>query len=208
MREPTEIAVEFHFDFGSPNAYLAHLVIPAIERRTGVKFAYVPVLLGGVFKATGNVSPAVSLQGIKNKPEYQALEMRRFLAKHGITRFSANPFFPVNTLQIMRGAVAARRLGCFERYVDEVYRHMWAEPKKMDEPEVIRAALLESGLPAEELLARARDPDVKQELLANTDASVARGVFGSPSFFVGGELFFGKDRLREVEEEIEAQLRR
>ena len=197
--------VEFHFDFGSPNAYLAHLVIPAIEQRSGARFVYVPVLLGGVFKATGNVPPAVSLRGIKNKGEYAVREMQRFVAKHGITRFAPNPFFPVNTLQIMRGAVAAQRLGCFARYVDEVYRHMWADPKKMDEPAVIRAALLESQLPADELLARAADPDVKQELLANTEASVARGVFGSPSFFVVDELFFGKDRLREVEEEIEAQ---
>jgi 2-hydroxychromene-2-carboxylate isomerase len=197
--------VEFHFDFGSPNAYLAHLVVPEIEKRTGIAFSYVPVLLGGVFKATGNVSPAVSLRGVKNKGEYAALETRRFVAKHGITRFAMNPFFPVNTLQIMRGAVAAQRLGCFARYVDEVYRHMWADPKKMDDAAVIRAALLESGLPADELLARAADPDVKQELLANTEASVARGVFGSPSFFVGSELFFGKDRLRDVEEEIEAQ---
>lgn len=197
--------VEFHFDFGSPNAYLAHLVIPAIEQRTGARFVYVPVLLGGVFKATGNVSPAVSLHGIKNKGEYMARETQRFVTKHGITRFAPNPFFPVNTLQIMRGAVAAQRLGCFARYVDEVYRHMWADPKKMDDPAVVRTALLESQLPADELLAHAADPDVKQALFSNTEASVARGVFGSPSFFVGDELFFGKDRLREVEEEIEAQ---
>ena len=196
------VSVEFHFDFGSPNAYLAHLVIPAIERRTGVPFTYVPVLLGGVFKATGNVSPAVSLRGIQNKPEYVALETRRFVAKHGITHFATNPFFPVNTLQIMRGAVAAQRLGCFARFVDEVYRHMWAAPKKLDEPAVIRAALLESDLPADALIARASDADVKQQLLANTEDSVARGVFGSPSFFVGDELFFGKDRLRDVAEAI------
>jgi len=199
------VKVEFHFDFGSPNAYLAHLVIPAIEKRTGVPFEYVPVLLGGVFKATGNASPAVSLRGIKNKGEYAQLETRRFLVRHGIARFAPNPFFPVNTLQIMRGAVAARRLGCFARYVDEVYRHMWADPKKMDDPEVIRAALAESGLPAAELESLASDPSVKQELIANTERSVARGTFGSPSFFVGDELFFGKDRLREVEEEIEAR---
>jgi 2-hydroxychromene-2-carboxylate isomerase len=197
--------VEFHFDFGSPNAYLAHLVIPAIEQRIGARLVYVPVLLGGVFKATGNVSPAVSLHGIKNKGEYMARETQRFVAKHGITRFAPNPFFPVNTLQIMRGAVAAQRLGCFARYVDEVYRHMWAEPKKLDEPDVIRAAMVESGLPADALIALSADPSVKQELLANTEASVARGVFGSPSFFVGDELFFGKDRLREIEDEIEAQ---
>lgn len=198
------VSVEFHFDFGSPNAYLAHLVIPAIEQRTGVAFSYVPVLLGGVFKATGNVSPAVSLRGIKNKPEYEALETRRFVARHGITRFTFNPHFPVNTLQIMRGAVASQRLGCFTRYVEAVYAHMWAEPKKMDDPEVIRAALLASRLPAEALLARAADPDVKQELIANTERSVARGAFGSPTFFVGDEIFFGKDRLRDVEEAIEA----
>jgi 2-hydroxychromene-2-carboxylate isomerase len=197
--------VEFHYDFGSPNAYLAHLVVPAIERRTGVGFTYVPVLLGGVFKATGNVSPAVSLRGVKNKAEYAALETRRFLAKHGITRYAANPFFPVNTLQIMRGALAAQRLGCYARYVDEVYRHMWAEPKKMDDPEVIGAALHESGLPADELIALASDPMVKQELIDNTERSVARGTFGSPTFFVGDEIFFGKDRLREVEEAIDEQ---
>jgi 2-hydroxychromene-2-carboxylate isomerase len=202
------VRVEFHFDFGSPNAYLSHLVLPGIEQRTGVRIEYVPVLLGGVFKATGNVSPAVSLRGIKNKGEYTALETRRFLRRHGITRYAPNPFFPVNTLQIMRGAVAAKRLGCFERYVDEVYRHMWAEPKKMDEPDVIRAALEESGLPADELVALAADPGVKQELLENTERSVARGTFGSPTFFVGDEIFFGKDRLREVEEEILVQARR
>ena len=197
--------VEFHFDFGSPNAYLAHLVIPDLVARTGVPFEYVPVLLGGVFKATNNVSPAVSLQGVKNKGEYAQLETERFLKQHGITRYARNPYFPVNTLQIMRGAIAAKRLGVFERYVDEVYRHMWAEPKKMDEPEVIEAALEESKLPAGALIALTQDPSVKQELIANVERSVARGTFGSPSFFVGKELYFGKDRLRDVEEEIERQ---
>lgn len=194
--------VEFHFDFGSPNAYLSHLVIPGIEARTGATFRYVPVLLGGVFKMTNNVSPAVSLAGIKNKPEYQQLETRRFIAAHGIQAYERNPHFPVNTLQIMRGAVFAQRAGFYERYVDEVYRHMWAVPKKMDDPEVIRAALEESGLDAEAIFAGIQDPDVKQALISNTSDSVARGVFGSPSFFVDGELYFGKDRLRDVEEEI------
>jgi 2-hydroxychromene-2-carboxylate isomerase len=105
----------------------------------------------------------------------------------------------------MRGAVAAQRLGVFERYVDEVYRHMWAEPKKMDEPDVIQAALEDSKLPAAELLALMQDPGVKQELIANVERSVARGTFGSPTFFVGDQIYFGKDRLREVEEEIERQ---
>jgi 2-hydroxychromene-2-carboxylate isomerase len=196
--------VEFHFDFGSPNAYLAHLVVPQIEQRTGAKFEYVPVLLGGVFKLTNNRSPAESLQGIKNKREYQEREMQRFLRRHAIARFAWNPFFPVNTLLIMRGAVAAEFEGVFARYVDEVFRHMWAEPKKMDDPEIVRAALEQSGLDAARLLARTQDPQVKDRLLKNTENSVARGTFGSPTFFVGEEIFFGKDRLREVEEEIRA----
>lgn len=198
-------AVEFHFDFGSPNAYLSHLVIPGVEERAGVRFRYVPVLLGGVFKATGNASPAVTLAGIRNKAAYQNVEMERFLVRHGIRGFERNPHFPVNTLQLMRGAIGARQLGCFERYVDEVYRHMWSAPKKMDDAEVIRLAFEESGLPAEALFQKMKDPEVKAELIANTEASVERGNFGSPTFFVGDEMFFGKDRLRDVEEEIAVQ---
>ena len=194
--------VEFHFDFGSPNAYLSHLLIPAIEQRTGATFEYVPVLLGGVFRLTNNRSPMESFQGIRNKLEYQRLEMQRFIRRHAITRFTFNPFFPVNTLMIMRGAVAAQTDGLFARYVDEVFRHMWADPKKMDDPEVARAALEESGLDGARLLARTQEPAVKDRLLQNTQASVERGTFGSPTFFVGEEIFFGKDRLRDVEEEI------
>ena len=196
------VRVEFHFDFGSPNAYLAHLVIPEIERRTGVAFEYVPILLGGVFKLTNNCSPAESLAGIKNKPEYEKLEMRRFIDRHRITRFQSNPFFPVNTLTLMRGAIAARSLGVFERYVDEMFRHMWADPKKMDDPHVLRAALAESGLDAERFFELVQTREIKDELLANTERSVARGTFGAPTFFVGDEIFFGKDRLRDVEERI------
>lgn len=196
------VKVEFHFDFGSPNAYLSHLVIPEIEKRTGVKFEYVPVLLGGVFKLTNNRSPAESLAGIKNKPQYERLETNRFLKRHGITRFQSNPFFPVNTLMMMRGAIAAQSLGVFERYVDEMYRHMWAEPKKMDDPEVFRAALVEAGLDAERFFELIQTKEVKDRLLENTNRSVERGTFGSPTFYVGDEIFFGKDRLRDVEEMI------
>ena len=197
---------EFHFDFGSPNAYLAHLVLPGIEARTGVRFEYVPVLLGGIFKLTNNRSPAESLAGIRNKPSYEQLEMQRFLRRHGITRFRMNPHFPVNTLVLMRGALATRELGVFERYVDEVFAHMWAEPKKLDDPAVLRAALEASGFDAARLLERAQTPPIKQQLIENTERSVERGSFGAPTFFVGDEIFFGKDRLREVEEAIrEAQ---
>jgi 2-hydroxychromene-2-carboxylate isomerase len=198
------VTVEFHFDFGSPNAYLAHRVIPAIERRTGATFRYVPVLLGGVFKATNNRSPGEAFAGIRNKLEYERLETERFLRRHGITAFTRNPFFPVNTLRIMRGATAARIDGGLAPYVEAVFQHMWEQPKKMDEPEVIRAALDESGLDGAAILARCEDPAVKQKLIADTEASVARGTFGSPTFYIGDEIWFGKDRLRDVEEAIAA----
>lgn len=196
------IKVEFHFDFGSPNAYLSHLVIPEIETRTGVKFEYLPVLLGGVFKLTNNRSPAESLKGIRNKPEYERLETQRFIRRHRITSFKSNPFFPVNTLRMMRGAIAARRLGAFERYVDEMFRYMWAEPRKMDDVEVYRRTLAESRFNADRFLELIEAPEVKEELLANTQGSVDRGTFGSPTFYVRDEIFFGKDRLRDVEEMI------
>ena len=196
-------AVEFHFDFGSPNAYLSHRVIPDIERRTGVKFEYVPILLGGVFKLTNNRSPAESLAGIRNKPEYERLEMERFIRRHRLERFRFNPHFPVNTLALMRGAVAARTLGVFERYVDEMFRHMWEEPKKLDDPAVLRAALEESGLDAARLFELAQDPAIKQAVQDSTSRSVERGSFGSPTFYVGNDIYFGKDRLRDVEEAIQ-----
>ncbi len=196
------IKVEFHFDFGSPNAYLSHLVIPEIEQRTGATFEYVPVLLGGVFKMTNNRSPAESLRGIRNKPEYERLETQRFIRRHGITRFASNPFFPVNTLMIMRGAIAARSLGVFARYVDEIFRHMWAEPKKMDDAQIFRSALSEAGFDPVQFFELIEKREIKDELLNNTQRSVERGTFGSPTFYVGDEIFFGKDRLRDVEELI------
>ena len=183
--------VEFHFDFGSPNAYLSHRAIPAIETRTGVKFTYVPVLIGGVFKATGNASPAVTLQGIKNKGEYQQVEMERFLKKHKIADYNSNPFFPVNTLQIMRGAIFAQTQNYYERYIHEIYQHMWCEPKKMDEPEVIRNAFEASGLPSADIFEGMQDTTVKQTLIDNTTRSVEMGSFGSPTFFVDYVIFFG-----------------
>ena len=200
------LKVEFQFDFGSPNAYLAELVIPSIERRTGVKFEYVPVLLGGIYKATGNMSPADSLRGIKNKPEYQALETQRFLRRYNITKFRQNPFFPVNTLMLMRGGVAAQFEGMFEPYFRAAYHHMWEEPKKMDDLEVFRAAFKSSGIDIDRLIARAQQDDVKKRLIDLTTDAVDRGAFGSPTFFVGKEMFFGKDQLRDVEESILAQM--
>ena len=200
------LKVEFQFDFGSPNAYLAWRALPGIEQRTGIKFDYVPILLGGVFKATGNASPAETLRGIKNKREYQTLEMERFIRRHNITTFRMNPFFPVNTLMLMRGAVAAQLEGVFEPYFAAAYHHMWEDPKKMDDVEVFRSAFKASGLDVERLMARAQQDDVKKKLIDNTSDAVERGAFGSPTFFVGKEMFFGKDQLRDVEDEIVEQL--
>jgi 2-hydroxychromene-2-carboxylate isomerase len=198
------LKVEFHFDFGSPNAYFSHKLIPGIEQRTGARFGYVPILLGGVFKLTGNVAPMVAFKDVKGKLAYQKLETLRFIRKHGLTRFKMNPHFPVNTVQVMRGAVAAEMDGQLAKYVDAVFRLMWEDEKKMDDPEVIRATLDAAGLDGARTLARIQEQDVKDRLLKNTEGSVARGTFGAPTFFVGEEMFFGKDKLRDVEEEIAA----
>jgi 2-hydroxychromene-2-carboxylate isomerase len=198
------VKVEFLFDFGSPNAYLAELVIPEVEKRTGVKFDYVPVLLGGIFKLTNNRSPAEYLSGVKNKPEYAELETQRFIRRHNITTFRKNPFFPVNTLQLMRAAVAAQFEGVFEPYFRAAYHHMWEEPKKMDDPQVAREAFISSNIDYDRLAARAQEAEVKKRLIELTQNAVDRGAFGSPTFFVGEEMFFGKDQLRDVEEAIVA----
>jgi 2-hydroxychromene-2-carboxylate isomerase len=196
------MTLEFLFDFGSPNAYLAHKVIPDIEKRTGRKFTYVPVLLGGIFKATNNKPPMIAFGGIKGKMEYEMLETRRFIARYGLNKFKFNPNFPVNTLLVMRGAVGAMLDGNLPKYVDAVMRHMWEDGLKMDDPEVARGALDASGLDGAHILARAQDADVKQRLMDNTAQAVERGAFGIPTFFVGNEIFFGKNTLRDVEEEI------
>jgi 2-hydroxychromene-2-carboxylate isomerase len=195
-------APQFMFDFGSPNAFLSHEAIPAIEKRTGAKFEYVPILLGGIFKATNNKSPAETLAGVKNKREFHALETERFVKRFGVKPYTWNPFFPVNTLNLMRAAVAAQMDGVFEKYVDAAFHHMWVEPKKMDDPEVAAKAFAASGLDAAKLFARSQEPEVKAKLIENTQSAVERGAFGSPTFFVGKEIFFGKEQLREVEELI------
>src|ERR1700691_366411 len=191
---------QFMFDFGSPNAFLSHEAIPAIEKRIGTQFEYVPVLLGGIVKATNNRSPAETLAGIQNKRDFHAIETNRFVKRFQVKPYTWNPFFPVNTLNLMRAAVAAQMEGVFEKYVDAAFHHMWIEPKKMDDPEVAVKALTASGLDGAKLLARAQEPEVKAKLIENTQQAVERGAFGSPTFFVGKEMFFGKEQLREVEE--------
>jgi 2-hydroxychromene-2-carboxylate isomerase len=196
--------ISFYFDFGSPNAFLCHRVIPAIEERTDSTFGYVPVLLGGLFKLTGNQSPATAFAGIRNKPEYERLEMQRFISRHAITDFRMNPHFPINTLLLMRGAVAAQELGVFHAYADRVFDDIWTRGLDMGQTDVVARSLGDAGLPVEQLFAMAQTPEVKQRLLDNTQAAFEQGAFGSPSFLVGGDLYFGKDRLRDVEEAIAA----
>ena len=190
--------IEFHFDFGSPNAYLSHLAIPEIEKRLGIEFEYVPILLGGVFKLTNNASPAETFSTIINKLEYQEIETVRFLKKHKITKFKKNPFFPVNTLKVMRGAVSLLGKDNYSHYVDQIFAHMWAEPKKIDEEAVFRAALISSGLPADKILEDIMQPKIKNRLMQLTSQSVERGTFGSPTFFLDEEIFFGKDKLIDL----------
>jgi 2-hydroxychromene-2-carboxylate isomerase len=192
----------FFCDVGSPNAYLAHRVIPGIEGRTGARFRYVPVLLGGLFKLTNNKAPMVAFAEIPAKTAYMRREMARFMARHAIGAFQMNPHFPANTLMAMRGAVAAGRLGLAERYIEAMMRGMWEQGLKLDDPAVLGAALGEAGLPAKELFELAQDQGVKDELAANTQAAAERGAFGVPSFLIGEELYFGKDSLGEVEADL------
>lgn len=171
-------SVQFLFDFGSPNAYLCHKVLPALAQRTGVAVQYVSVLLGGLFKLSNNRSPAETTAHIPNKRAYDALEMRRFVAKHRIAQFRFNPFFPVNTLSIMRGAVAAEATACFARYVDVMYSAMWEQGRNLNDASEVLAVLHDAGLDANALLEGAQEPDVKAKLMANTQQAFERARAG------------------------------
>lgn len=194
--------VDFIFDFGSPNAYLAWKLLPGIAARRGARVNLIPCLLGGIFKLTGNQAPMVAFGGIKGKMEYELLETRRFIAAHGLDAFRFNPHFPVNTLLLMRGMVAALRAGVGEAYLDAMLKGMWEQGLKLDDPEVFVATANAAGLDGAGLLAATGDPEVKAGLMANTEAAVARETFGIPTFFVGDEIFFGKERLGQVEAEL------
>jgi 2-hydroxychromene-2-carboxylate isomerase len=195
--------IEFIFDFGSPNAYLADRALPPILERTGARLVINPCLLGGIFKATGNQSPAVAFAPIKGKFEYEMLEVRRFVARHRFEKFRLNPHFPVNTLMLMRGLVAAQEAGLGAAYLEMGLAGMWEEGLKLDDKEALARRIDAAGLDSASLLAAAQTDPIKQKLAGNTSAAVARGVFGVPTFFVGDEMFFGKDRLGQVEEAVE-----
>jgi 2-hydroxychromene-2-carboxylate isomerase len=196
--------LEFIFDFGSPNAYLVWRVLPGLLERTGAELVVTPCLLGGLFKATGNQAPMTAFAGVKGKLEYEWLETRRFIERHGLSRFRMNPNFPLNNLLAMRGLVAAQIEGRGDAYLEAVSVSTWEEGLKTDDPEVLASVLDRAGLDAAALLARTQEPDVKQRLIANTDAAAARGAFGIPTFFVDGEIVYGKERLEQVERMLSA----
>ncbi len=193
---------QFHFDVLSPNAYLVHRVLPEIEGRTGVVFDYVPVSLAGIMTLTGNRPPMRAFAGVKGKTEYIKLEIRRFVAKHSLSKFAFNPHFPLDTKAVMRGAIAAKEAGCLAPYGEAMFRTMWEEGAQLEDPAAVAQAVEAAGLDAVGLMARAATPEMDAALEANTQASVARGTFGIPTFFVGEEIFFGKDSLGDLEDEI------
>jgi 2-hydroxychromene-2-carboxylate isomerase len=192
--------VDFIFDFASPNAYLADKVLRDIAARTGAAINYIPCLLGGIFKATGNQAPMIAFAPVKGKMAYEMLETRRFIARHALTQFSMNPHFPVNTLVMMRGAIVAQIDGRLAEYIDAGLVMMWEQGLKMDEAAVYVAAMDAAGFDGAGIMARTQEPDVKAALIANTESAVARGAFGIPTFFVSDEMFFGKERLGQLEE--------
>jgi 2-hydroxychromene-2-carboxylate isomerase len=196
--------IEFIFDFASPNSYLAYRALPSILERTGARLMINPCLLGGIFKATGNVAPKIAFAAVKGKLDYEMLEFRRFIAKHRLDKFRDNPHFPVNSLMLMRGYIAAREAGVEDGYLEMGLEGLWEEGLKLDDREVLARRIDSAGLDSASLLAAAQTDRVKLKLADNTAAAVARGVFGVPTFFVGDEMFFGKDRLGQVGEAVQA----
>ena len=191
---PTEL--EFFFDYGSPYSYLADTQLPKLRARTECHVRYRPMLLGGVFKATGNQSPM--FEPVEAKRAYGTVELRRWIAHYGVP-FQVSPFFPINTLPLMRLAHAAQHAGVFPTFHAAVYRAFWTEGQNLGDPDVIAALLRSANLDAVALGAAAAEPAAKQALRDTTDEAVARGAFGAPTFFVGDEMFFGSDRLDMVE---------
>ena len=194
--------LEFYFDYGSPYSYLADTQVEAIAQRTGATLVRKPMLLGGVFKATGNHSPAE----LPQKSAWSGFDMPMWARHYGVP-FQRNPFFPVNTLALMRGAAAAQIDGLFERYHPAVYKAMWVDGRNLNDMTEIAAVLTSAGLDAAKVGARIQDQDVKDRLKATTDEAVARGVFGAPTCFVDNMMFFGNDRLPFVEMALKGELK-
>ena len=194
--------LEFLFDFASPNAYLSYRPAKEIANARGAKFQITPVLLGGLFKLTGNQAPFVAFGSIPNKMAYEMKEMQRYVSAHGFSKFTMNPFFPINTVQIMRAFIAAQKAGDGDVYADTVLTAMWEGGQNMGDAEIITAVLNNAGLDAASLMSEASSDPIKDALKANTADAAERGAFGVPTFFVGDEMFFGKDRLGQVDQAL------
>ncbi len=194
--------LEFYYDYGSPYSYLADTQVEAIAQRAGAALVRKPMLLGGVFKATGNASPMT----VELKSKWSAFDMPMWARHYGVP-FQRNPFFPVNTLALMRGATAAQIDGLFERYHPAVYKAMWVDGRNLNDIAEVAAVLTAAGLDAGRFGSRLQDQDVKDRLKATTDEAVARGVFGAPTSFVGDMMFFGNDRLPFVEMALKGELK-
>ena len=192
--------IEFFFDYGSPYSYLANAQLPALAERHGAVLVYRPFLLGGVFKSTGNQSPAT--QSVDAKRAYGGATLKRWVARYGVS-FAPNPHFPINTLPLMRLCIAAQKEGVFEEFHRTVYPAFWAEGRNLGDPDVIARVLAAGGVDAPKLVERSAQDDVKAELRANTDEAVSRGAFGAPTCFLGDEMFFGADHLTFLEEALE-----
>lgn len=197
--------IDFIFDFASPNAYFSHHVLKGVAARTGAKVKYIPCLLGGIFKATGNQAPMLAFAGVAGKLEYDRLETTRFIEKHGLTNFVMNQHFPVNTVMMQRGALVAEQDGRLMEYIESGLECMWEDSLNMSDKDVFAKVMTDKGFDGGAILERTQDPDIKQKLINNTAEAVERGAFGVPTFYVGDEMFFGKDRIGQVEEEVLAQ---
>jgi 2-hydroxychromene-2-carboxylate isomerase len=191
--------VKFYFDLGSPATYLAYTQLPKICAETDSNLIYIPMLLGGVFKATGNASPAM----IPAKGRYMFEDLDRYAKRYGVP-LKFNPHFPINTLMLMRAVtgIQLRQPERFRAFIDCLFNALWVEGRALDEPATVAAVLIEHGFDPQEVLALTNDESVKTALKDNTDTAVKRGVFGAPSMFVGSQLFFGQDRLDFVEEAL------
>lgn len=194
--------VDFIFDIASPNPYFCHQLIPDFEDRTGVKFNYIPCLLGGIMKLSGNQPPFVAFAEIKNKNDYQLIEIERFVKQHNLIKYKFNSNFPMNTVQVQRGALAAQELDIFDEYLESMLRAMWEENKNLSDLDVLQATLVENNLDAESIIKIVTSQECKDKLIANTSDAVERGAFGVPTFFFNDQIFFGKDHLHQLEEYI------
>ena len=194
--------VDFIFDVASPNMYFCHKLIPDFKERTGVEFEYIPCLLGGIMKLSGNQPPFVAFAEIPNKNKYQLIEIERFIKQHQLKEFKFNSNFPMNTVQIQRGALAAIELGIFDEYLEIILEAMWEKNLNLADIDIFQSTLSENNINPESIMEIITSQDCKDKLIANTTDAVNRGAFGVPTFFFENQIFFGKDHLHQLEEYI------